>query len=195
MTKLPNHTSLKEWAAVIHALSTGDQIVLLRKGGIHERAFEIESRRFYLLPTYLHQKEKQFKPAMRHHFDQTDRGNVNPPVLPVDTWCEVVREWSIRDLDRLLALDPYLIFTSETIRERYRFREDQAVHIVAVRAWRLPQVHHVIAKEEYAGCKSWVSIDEEINVDGSTAALQPEAFEDRLAVIDDILEGATASRL
>jgi hypothetical protein len=191
--KLPNHTALKEWAAVIHALAAGDQILLLRKGGIHERAFEIESSRFYLLPTYLHQKEKQFKPAMRRHFDATDRGNVNPPVLPVDTWCEVVGEWSLRDLDRLLALDPYLIFTSETIQERYRFREDQAVHVVAVRAWRLPQIHDVLAKDEYAGCRSWVSIDEEIDVEGSTAALPARVFNEKLAVIGELLKGAASS--
>ena len=40
--------ALKEWAAVCQALSTGRQIVLLRKGGIHEAAgeFELDHRQF-----------------------------------------------------------------------------------------------------------------------------------------------------
>ena len=34
MNKLPNHTALKEWASVIAALGRGEQIILIRKGGI-----------------------------------------------------------------------------------------------------------------------------------------------------------------
>ena len=40
--------ALKEWASVCSALETGRQIILLRKGGIHESGgeFEVENRQF-----------------------------------------------------------------------------------------------------------------------------------------------------
>ena len=45
--------ALKEWAPVCSALETGRQIILLRKGGIHESGgeFEVENRQFVLFMT------------------------------------------------------------------------------------------------------------------------------------------------
>jgi len=185
--KIPNHTALKEWAAVISAIASGDQILLLRKGGIAEPSFAIEESRFYLLPTYLHQKEKQFKPAMLRHFLDTDRGNVNPPDVPIEVWCEVVRQWQISDLDQLQRLEPLLIFTNDTIVERFKFRHDQAVTVVAVRGYRLPSPVLVRSREEYAGCRSWVSVEEEITIDGSMPAMKSSVFDDALAQVESQL--------
>src|SRR6185503_8443288 len=57
------NVALKEWASVCEALSTGRQILLLRKGGISESigGFEVEHREFLLFPTYLHQSTDQLK--------------------------------------------------------------------------------------------------------------------------------------
>src|SRR3990170_4065613 len=60
-------TALKEWAIVCQALESGRQIVLLRKGGIHDIGgeFELEHREFLFFPTYLHQNLNMLKSA--HH--------------------------------------------------------------------------------------------------------------------------------
>ena len=50
MNKLPNHTALKEWSTVIDALGRGDQVILIRKGGIADPPFGVEADRFYLFP-------------------------------------------------------------------------------------------------------------------------------------------------
>ena len=50
MNKLPNHTALKEWASVIAALDRGEQVVLIRKGGLADPHFGLEADRFYLFP-------------------------------------------------------------------------------------------------------------------------------------------------
>jgi len=46
--------ALKEWATVVKALENGDQTIILRKGGILETSsgFKIESKKFFLFPTY-----------------------------------------------------------------------------------------------------------------------------------------------
>src|SRR5262245_15207714 len=53
-----NSIAFKEWAAVCEALAEGRQIVIARKGGIHEgrAGFRIEHREFWLFPTYVHQQ-------------------------------------------------------------------------------------------------------------------------------------------
>ncbi|HEV7922137.1 MAG TPA: DUF1802 family protein, partial [Thermoanaerobaculia bacterium] len=54
MNKLADHTALKEWSTVIDALGRGEQIILIRKGGIADPKFGLEADRFYLYPTFFH---------------------------------------------------------------------------------------------------------------------------------------------
>ena len=57
--------ALKEWAVAIKALEAGKTIMLLRKGGIHERGgcFHVPQREVLLYPTYEHQQA--FMPQTR----------------------------------------------------------------------------------------------------------------------------------
>jgi hypothetical protein len=45
--------------------------------------------------------------------------------------------------------------------------------------------------EEYAGCRSWVSIDEEVDVDGSVPVLSDAELAARLAKVDELLARAS----
>ena len=49
--------ALKEWDAVCTALADGAQILLIRKGGIHEKRqrFQFEHDAFWIYPTFAHQ--------------------------------------------------------------------------------------------------------------------------------------------
>jgi len=154
MNKLPNHTALKEWANVIDALGSGEQVILIRKGGIADPSFGVEADRFYLYPTYFHQGEPESRPS-----------------VTITHWCEVVRTWSVRDADALARLELHVVIPRETLDARYRFRPDQALYVIAVRTWVLAQPAAVAYREEYGGCRSWVSIDEEIDIDGSAPVL------------------------
>src|SRR3954465_4060455 len=50
--------AFKEWAVTVRALAEGEQLVTLRKGGIREpnKHFEVEHDRFFLYPTFDHQR-------------------------------------------------------------------------------------------------------------------------------------------
>ena len=50
--------ALKEWAVTVRALAEGEQLLTLRKGGIREenKHFELEHERFFLYPTFDHQR-------------------------------------------------------------------------------------------------------------------------------------------
>ena len=60
--------ALKEWAVTIAALEAGDQVLIVRKGGIGEKRFELPHPRFYLFPTFEHQRPELVKPAWRERF-------------------------------------------------------------------------------------------------------------------------------
>ncbi|HXG59194.1 MAG TPA: DUF1802 family protein [Thermoanaerobaculia bacterium] len=171
MNKLPNHTALKEWSTVIEALGRGDQVILIRKGGIADPTFGVEAGRFYLYPTYFHQPEGR-----------------EPDRVTITHWCEVVRTWSVRDMEALERIGPLVVIPREALETRYRFRPDQALHVLGVRAWALHSPVTIGVRPEYGGCRSWISIEEEIDIDGSAPALDDEAFRTRLATVEAMLQ-------
>jgi len=153
MNKLPNHTALKEWASAIAAMGRGEQVILIRKGGIADPKFGLEAERFYLFPTNFHE------------------GGSALTTVPITHWCEVVKTWEIRDLESLLRLEPQVVFDRATLETRYRFRPDQAIHVIGVRTFALPRPATVPMNARYEGCRSWVSLDEEIAIDDSRPVL------------------------
>jgi hypothetical protein len=176
MNKIPNHTALKEWASVIDALGSGAQVVLIRKGGLADQSFGVEAQRFYLFPTNYH-----------------DGGGSEPATVRITHWAEVVKTWQIRDAAMLPRLEALTILDSAAIETRYRFRPDQAINVIAVRAYRLATPAEVVMKPEYSGCRSWVSIDEEIDVDGSVAALSDRELDAQIDAIGTLLTEPVAA--
>lgn len=170
MNKLPNHTALKEWANVIDALGRGEQIILIRKGGIADPHFGIEADRFYLYPTYFHQGETD--PRAR---------------VTITHWCEVVQTWSVREMEMIERLQPLVGIPRETLEARYRFRPDQALYVIAVKAFALPEPVEIAYREDYGGCRSWISLEEEIDVEGSTAVLSDAELRAKIETIDALL--------
>src|SRR5262245_43178910 len=65
-------TALKEWAVVVDSLGRGDQILILRKGGIAEgpEGFQIEHSEFLLFPTLYHQQRDLVVPEAQARYDE-----------------------------------------------------------------------------------------------------------------------------
>jgi len=180
MNKLPHHTALKEWSNVVAALGAGEQVILIRKGGIADPSFGVDTDRFYLYPTYFHQGEAESRPS-----------------VAITHWCEVVRTWTTRDLAVLDELARLVVLPPETLAARYRFRPDQALYVIGVRTWKLPQPVEVRERDEYGGCRSWISVDEEIDVSGSSRVLGEAELQGKLGRLAVILrrEDAEGSSL
>jgi hypothetical protein len=171
MNKLANHTTLKEWANVIEALGRGEQVILIRKGGIADPRFGVEAERFYLYPTYFHQPGASDEPR----------------TVTITHWAEVVKTWRVSDVETLYRLAPLVVMPRETLDARYRFRPDQALYVIAVRAYALAQPRTIAVTPAYVGCRSWVSIDDEIDVDGSLAVLSEAELSQRIAAIENAI--------
>ena len=68
--------AFKEWAVTVRALAEGEQLVTLRKGGIREpnKHFEVEHDRFFLYPTFDHQRRdlvrESHQPELRRALEE-----------------------------------------------------------------------------------------------------------------------------
>lgn len=174
-------TAFKEWAAVCRALGTGRQTVILRKGGIAESGgrFIPEYPEFLLFPTHLHQSKQQLVPDASELFDETTRAPNPADHVLIEFLSKVVSVANVTDPERLAALAPEHIWTEAVVRERFDRWRSAGVHALLVRVFRLPQPRAMVSLPAYAGCKSWVRLEEDIPTEGATAVLSDAEFAQR----------------
>jgi hypothetical protein len=177
--------AFKEWAVICRALAEGRQALILRKGGIAEAGgqFRPEHDRFLLYPTYFHEQQQAgIKPELSPLLEAAEAERPTASTIHFTHLVSVAETFHVTDLDRALALDGLHGWTADTVRQRFKYRKP-GLYVFAARAYRLPQPADVTEKPEYAGCKTWVELDEPVSTDGAVPVLAEEAFAERLKQI------------
>jgi hypothetical protein len=180
-------SAFKEWRSVIEALGRGEQIVILRRGGIieYEGDFYPREKFFFLFPTLTHEKPELLKKTYEYN------GRITEDEIEVRYWAEVRLARKIEDEDKLKQLDPYHIWKEEVVLERFRRWGKKEVWALAVRVFKLKKPFYIKMRADYGGCKSWVDIVEEdfagVELD-SVPVLSDEDFIRRFEEIRRILE-------
>jgi hypothetical protein len=171
------HIGLKEWAAVCSAMADGRQILLLRKGGIHESGgrFELEHPQFVFFPTYLHQDPQMVKPQEQARVQRLSAEPAQVQLSLAGQVTDILRLESRRQMDLLEDLH---IWAPALIDMRYNYRPDNPLYLLLVRACRLPGPLTIQNTPEYAGCRSWVPFDRPVSTAGAVPALSQADFED-----------------
>jgi len=160
---LRDGTALKEWAAAIEALVCGRQMILMRKGGIAEetRDFRLAAPRFWLLPTYEHQREHLLKEECRPLIGRTlaEREAAGGRLL-LKAWAEAVRDIEVTDADTLARLDRFHIWTGAFADERLKWKRTKPLHVLVLRVHAAEAPVAIPHRESYSGCKSWVMLED-----------------------------------
>jgi hypothetical protein len=180
--------AFKEWAVICDALAHGDQTIILRKGGIAETGptFEAEHPRFWLYPTYLHQKADALVPAARSRLEQVEAERTPMGLLRLSHVAEVAAVYSIREEETALRLAGLHLWSAATVRQRFHYRRP-GLTVLAVRvAERMPTIE-VAETAAYAGCKSWVELDQPLPTEGARPVISDERFAETLRVLDALL--------
>jgi hypothetical protein len=168
--------ALKEWAVAVKALERGETALVVRKGGIREKAFAVPKTRFLLLSGYEHQRLELLKSEYRHLMheipDLTDDGP-----LRFSSFAEVTGAYEVSEAEELAALDPHHMWTSEYAESRFRWRPKKPLTVLVLRTYLLPEVAELPYVDEYGGCKSWIELQETVSVEGARPALSDQDFE------------------
>ena len=186
MVPMPEH-ALKEWAVTVEALARGEQVLIVRKGGIGEKRFELPHDRFFLFPTYAHQRAELVKPQFRETFAEALDRREDPDRLPLPVYAQISRSFPVADQEQLAALDHLHILTADYAAERLRWRRKHPLWAVALRVWRVDEVPVLAVTEEHMGCVSWVTLPDGITPGAMTPALSDEGFAAALSAVESAM--------
>jgi hypothetical protein len=172
------HT-LKEWAVAVRALERGDTALVVRKGGIGEKAFAVKDSRFLLLAGYEHQRPELLKAEYRALLETIPNLTDDGP-LRFTSFAEVWGAYEIFESEPLEAIDPYHIWTPQYAESRFRWRPKKPLTVLVLRTYLLPEPIELPYSETYGGCKSWIELQQRVSTTGARPALEDETF-NRLA--------------
>lgn len=179
---------------VVDALARGEQIVILRKGGIHEGrgGFKVGHERFLLFPTRFHQQADSVVPEAQARSGDVMDCLPDEDTLRLEHYAEIA-EW--RELDSLEAahrLRGQHVWKDAVIEQRFEWGRSQGVYALAVRVHRLAEPVELPMLKEYGGCKSWIEVAQDISAEGAEPVLSEGAFRAKLDAFTQALNPAPA---
>jgi hypothetical protein len=179
--------ALKEWAVTCDALLAGEQVLIVRKGGIGEKKFELPHPSFFLFPTYAHQRPELVKPEFRDRFAGSLDQREEPTELPFAGYAQIADSYAIDDMGALEAIDDLHILAPSYAEERLRWRPKQPLWAVVLRVWRVDPAPVLTVTEEHGGCVSWVELPDGFVRPEGSPALDDVAFENASRAVADAL--------
>jgi hypothetical protein len=182
-----NH-ALKEWAVAVEALERGETALVVRKGGIREKAFAFPKTRFLLFKGYEHQNEEQLKPSYHDLLHSIPKLKDDGPVI-FTSFAEVHAAYEISEAEELEALDPHHIWAHEYAESRLKWRPKKPLTVLVLRTYLLPEPVEFEYQAEYGGCKSWIELPDNVSATGARPALVDNSFEDLIRPALGVLGG------
>ncbi|MFL0181252.1 MULTISPECIES: DUF1802 family protein [unclassified Mycobacterium] len=150
--------ALKEWSAVVAALLAGRQRILLRKGGIHEKRFDVSAEEFLLFPTSVHSHAERVRPEHRDLIVPAAADSTVEQVL-VRAAAKVVAALPVERPEALEDIADLHIWTTESVRaDRVDFRPKHRLTALVVQVFPLSTPVRLARSPDYAGCASWVQL-------------------------------------
>ena len=186
--------ALKEWAVAVKALAKGEQILILRKGGIHieDKEFRVVHPAFLLYPTYEHQRVDLVKSGSRSALKQSLSEHENPDEIKFEYWCEVTDKFEVSDQDLLDDIAPHHIWTNDYANKRLHWRPKQPLTVALLRVYAMRQPQSLAVLDEYGGCKSWVELAQNVPLGDMTPVLDDDSYEAQAGVIRQALDAQAA---
>ena len=190
---LPDSLSaaLKEWAVAVRALREGRQVILLRKGGIHDAGgeFSVEARDVLLFPTYLHEEEQAgtLQPCYEAWRAEEERRRPAGEDVRIEAAARITDILPVDRPDALFTLGSQHIYSPEFLRFRIENDPHRPLYCLFLRAYDLPSPVTIPMEMDYYGCKSWVTLAEPVSAAGAAPAMSDAAYSERVRITKELL--------
>jgi hypothetical protein len=181
-----SNIAFKEWAVVVDALGQGEQIVILRKGGIREQRgrFQVDHREFWLFPTRYHEAESSVIPSKRPRLREIATDAVEDSV-DIRYYAVIDAVAKITERAALGRLQGRHIWSEAALRDRFEFGREPGLHVLLARVYRRSSPVRLPMLESYAGCRSWIELEQPLLTEGLTPVLTDAEYNLRQDEIRD----------
>ena len=172
---------------MVDALGRGEQIVILRNGGIAEGSggFRAEHDWFWLFPTRFHQQSEGVIESARERFEKLQWPAED--VLKIEFGAEVIEARQLGSLDQAKRLAGQHIWREEVIADRFDWGREQGIYAMAIRVQRLPEPMELPMLERFGGCKSWVELEPPMDFSLTEPVLNDLDFAVKLSAFQEVL--------
>ncbi|MEM6611918.1 MAG: DUF1802 family protein [Cyanobacteria bacterium P01_C01_bin.72] len=174
--------ALKEWAIAVDALSQGKMIMLLRKGGIRERGFQVKHSPVWLYPTYEHQKPNLLKPEYATQVTPVASG-WHPETVTIKSCGEITETILVSSKAQIAALQSYHVWNEQMVGDRLKWQPRMPLAVLLLRVYCLPKPKTIVYDSAYGGCKSWIELKETISSDNLRPVLEDDEFSQQIEQI------------
>lgn len=170
----------KEWQVICEALGSGRQVLIFRKGGIHEsrNGFSFAHDSFFLFPTRFHTSENEVREGVVNSLPEWQVGEM----VAITHHAEVIWAVTLNDWNEVKQLEEFHIYTEKTIRDRFDWEgkgmASGSIHVALVRVRELLKPWVFPYEAKFGGCRSWINLPA-APVDwpvSAVASLSDEAF-------------------
>ena len=183
----------------------------LRKGGIREpnKHFEVEHDRFFLYPTFDHQRRdlvrESHQPELRRALEEgvwaegeppaqalTQDGGIHQPErVRIRAWAEVAGVLDGDGPSRGRGAVAVLCVDAGLRREAPVLEASPSANVLLLRTYRIPRPVTVKVRDDHGGCRSFLEITRDLPFEG-TPVLSDEEFERASEEIAGIADGRGA---
>jgi hypothetical protein len=178
----------KEWTLICDALGTGEQSIILRKGGIAEgrAGFRFQHDEFLLFPTLFHEQVSKLKLP----------GSTALPTVRADGQVEVnfgvTVEWThdLADWSAVQRLAPFHLWQESEVEKRFRQDDQPGVSLAFVRVSRLSEPFVFPDSPRFGGCRSWVQLPDLPAESATVRVLDDAVHRERETMITSAIAGA-----
>jgi hypothetical protein len=166
----------------------GRQTLIVRKGGISEGpgGFRPDHGLFWLYPTHVHQAEQGLRPEARSGLEGPPPAPTDP--VPIQALAAVGLIHRVESEESLRALDGFHVWTQETIRKRFDYRQP-GLWVLGVRVFRRDEPWTLVPTPEQLGCKSWAVLETPLSTEGLRPVLEEDDWAERLRSLRSLLPG------
>ena len=186
--------ALKEWAVTVRALADGQQILLLRKGGIHEgsQEFRVIHPDFLLYPTFEHQRKDLLREEYRPSLAEILVEPRQEGQLTFTHWARAAEVIEVSEQSKVDQLAPYHIWTDAYAQARLNWKPMLPLSIMLLRVFQLERPVTVPLLPEYNGCTSWVEVLTRVPLGRLVPVLPEDEFQRRVDEVKGCLGLAVA---
>jgi hypothetical protein len=183
-----NSVAFKEWAAVCAALGEGRQTIILRKGGIHEgrQGFHVNYGEFWLFPTNFHQLPESLTNDARPIWERARQRQPPADSICIRHYAVVHDVIEIHTESAAVSLRGHHIWSDQTVRDRFHYRHS-GLFLLAVRMYVLPHEITLANDPSYAGCRSWVDLEQPLSTAAAAPVLTDTEFQQRMQVLQAVI--------